>query len=409
MTADEKYCTAIELYRTTDLSITEISRRCDVSRNGLAAYIQRCHRELMYARHGIEIKESPSSRIKRNKGQSASTHEKYREAIEACDSEKFIHLNISQIARIYGLNGTALANQLRAHYPDILPRREAERRRLGIADNVHRGPRKFATETYSKAVELLLSSDMTIEEASDLCQVSFSGLRQHLLYYHKDIVTLREQKRLNGRDMPRIGHVAGNGQIRKPSAEKEAYFAEAVRLYKDTSLPMTEIAKRTGIPIAPLRYYMRMWHRRLIFKRRGVDKSESGSDREALSTVKRYSKATAEKYTEAITLLKTTDMSTEAVAKNFGFTPKVFRTYLKEHEPELHESLGMIKLPNGRFVLRRSYSRYADALNAYATTTESLYSIAKRMSIQYNSIGGFIRRNYPELIKSHNNLVVNKT
>lgn len=35
---------------------------------------------------------------------------KYKDAVAACDSLTFIDLNISQIARKYGLDATAMAN-----------------------------------------------------------------------------------------------------------------------------------------------------------------------------------------------------------------------------------------------------------------------------------------------------------
>ena len=66
--------------------------------------------------------------------------------------------------------------------------------------------------------------------------------------------------------------------------------------------------------------------------------------------------------------------------------------------------MGMIELPNGRKVLRRSYRRYAAAIEAYETTAESLRSIAARLGLTYNSVAGFIRRNLPEAIERHNRL-----
>ena len=49
--------------------------------------------------------------------------------------------------------------------------------------------------------------------------------------------------------------------------------------------------------------------------------------------------------------------------------------------------------------------KYAEALHLYGSTSESLKSIANRLGLTYNSIGGFIRRNYPELIIKHNSLL----
>ena len=386
MSAEIKYSPAVELYRTTDLSITEISRRCGVSRKGLAAYIQRNHRDLMFARHGVDA--DSSGKLRASKGQSLTTREKYRKAIDACDSDDYLSFNISQIAQLFGLDGAALANQLRSHYPDILARREAERRNRGLADNSQRGARRRTSETYADAVEMLRKEDVTVEEAAAHYGVSMTGLRQHMLYYHRDLLDMREQKRAIGKARPNVGRLAGNGRIRKPSAEREAYFSEAVEIFRSTSLPMTEIAKKCGVPVTSLRYYMKMWHRKLIFERCGTD----GADRQPLNTVKRYKRATAEKYAAAIELLRIGDCTTEAVARRMGFTPEVLRAYVREHEPQLWESLGMMRLDDGRTVLRRSYEKYSAAIEAYAQGRESLRAIALRMGINYKSLSGYIRR-----------------
>lgn len=403
LTAAEKYREAIVLYKTTDLTLGEISRRCGVTRSALAAYIYRSRRDLMLKRNGLDT--DPHKAIHRSKGQRPETRRKYLEAIEACDDERYIDLNLSQIARLFHLPETGLANQLRTHYPDIIPRREAERWKRGMADNVHRGARESSIETYSEAVELLKSTDLTIEEVADECNVTYSGLRDHLLYYHKKLLDLREKKRESGKATPTIGTMSGNGKIRGASADNMDKYADAIELYRTTSLSVKEIAKRTGVNPDSLKYHLRMWHRDLMFERRGSSPPRDSSDRPSFDGTRRYSRATREKYAEAIKLLKTSDLSTESVAKKFGFTPEVFRSYIKEHEPELFESLGMITLPNGHAVLKRSYDRYSEAIEAYSTTDESLRSIAARLNLPYNSIGGFIRRNMPELIQCHEKIV----
>ena len=75
-----------------------------------------------------------------------------------------------------------------------------------------------------------------------------------------------------------------------------------------------------------------------------------------------------------------------------GFTPEVLRAYVREHEPQLWESLGMMRLDDGRTVLRRSYEKYSAAIEAYAQGRESLRAIALRMGINYKSLSGYIRR-----------------
>ena len=58
----------------------------------------------------------------------------------------------------------------------------------------------------------------------------------------------------------------------------------------------------------------------------------------------------------------------------------------------------MMRASNGRSVSRRSMEKYAEALRLCETTGEELKSIARRLGLNYNSLGGFIRRNFPELI-----------
>ena len=66
---------------------------------------------------------------------------------------------------------------------------------------------------------------------------------------------------------------------------------------------------------------------------------------------------------------------------------------------------GIIQVGNGKRVLRQSNQKYAEAIRLYETTTESLKSIAARLGLVYNSVGGYVRRNYPEAIARHQALL----
>lgn len=407
MTAAEKYSEAVNLYRTTDMSLSEISVKCGVSRSAFANYIQRAHRDLMYRRHGLEPS-TAERKLWSAKGQKPATRAKYREAVEACDSEEYIDLNISQIARLFGLDGPGLANQLKTHYPEILKRREEVRQRRGIADNYRRGARAVTKEAYAEALQLLADTDMTIEEAADACGVSFNGLRQYMLHYHKELVSAREHRRDEGKKMPGIGRMSGNGSVRRPRQADAEKYAEAVELYRSTTLTAREICALTGLNPRSFGNHMRMWHQRLIFERRGMAMPKGTSDRPGLGGLHGYSGAASEKYAPAIEALEAGGQSVESVARHFGFIPEVFRAYLKRHRPDLWQSMGMTRLPNGRKVSRRSSGKYAEAIELYRSTGESLKSIAERLGLNYNSIGGFLRRNMPEVIEAHNALVNGK-
>ena len=111
---EAKYSQAIELYRSTRLSCAEICRACGVTESGLRGYIDRHHRDLLLARNCIVCSKEEAHNIKLNqlRGQLPATRIKYREAIQACGSNEFISLNLSQIARQYGLTFPPVAHAL---------------------------------------------------------------------------------------------------------------------------------------------------------------------------------------------------------------------------------------------------------------------------------------------------------
>ena len=397
-----RYAGAVELYASTDMSVREICERCGVRYDGFLGYLHRHRRDLLLARHGVECSAEAAQHLKLHggRGQTPAAHAKYRDAVAACDSEEYIDYNVSQIARLFGLDGTALGNQLRAHYPEIVERREKERRQRGIADNQHRGMRPWCRERYAGALELLRTTEVTVPEAAAACGVSVHGLSQHLQFYYKELLDKRFGIRERAKAVKKQGHITGNGRRHEPTAVAREEYAEAVRLYRETAMTVKEIAAATGKNENSLQGYLQYWHRDVAFARRGAVYAEGAG----FSGTKQYKIATAAKYAKAIERLRTQDLRTAEVAAEFGLHPDVFRQYLKEHEPELYARQGMMKAPNGRLVSRRSMERYAEAIRLYETTGEDLRSIARRLGLVYNSLGGFVRRNFPELIVKHNAL-----
>ena len=401
-----RYRKAVELYAATDMTARRISEQCGVPVNGFLNYLRKYRRDLLLARHGFTVPgEASDIRLRGRSGQTVAAHTKYKEAILACDDKRYLNMNVSQIARSFGVDPTGLGNQLRTHYPDILERREKERRRLGIADNGHRGVRRQSTECYAEAVELLRTTDKTITEAADTCGVSPSGLKQHLLFYHKDLVAVRSRKREKAKLHPKRGEINGNGSIRRPKKDTEEKYAEAVELYRTTTMTVHEIADRMGVNRNTLRAYLRMWDRETAFARQGAEYSEEAK----LSELKRYRPSTAAKYAPAIERLRNTGLPTAKVAAEFGLQPECFRAYLREHFPDLYARQGMTQAGNGRTVSYRSMEKYAEAIRLYETTDEGLKSIARRLGLVYNSLGNFLRRNFPELIEAHSKRVAGKS
>lgn len=377
---EEKYREAIELYRTTGLPVREICARTGVPFTAFRSFLHSCHRELMFARYGMEVapEEAAATRLRKRSGQTAASRAKYGEAIRACDDIAYIEYNVSQIAYMFHLDPSGLGSQLRNHYPEIIERRERERHRLGMNDNQHRGVKPWCKEQYAEAVEHLRTTDDTIRRTADLYGLSYSGLREHLLFYHKDLVRKRADKRERAKSGAKVRDaLTGNGSRHEPKAGQTEKYREALRLYRDTALTHRQIAEATGITVTGLRNHLRIWNRRLIVEHRGYECREG--EAVDLSRTKQYLKSTAAKYAGAIACLKETGRPTAEVAREFGLHPETFREYVREHEPELAARLGMTRLADGRQVLARSMEKYGEAVRLYETTTEPLRSIADRL------------------------------
>lgn len=393
----EKYREAVGLYGSTVLSVRAICARCGVSYAGFRSYLYKYRRDLLLSRHGVavpSVSDAARTRLRGRRGQTASARAKYGDAIAACGDAKYVEYNVSQIAHLFGLNPTGLSNQLRAHCPGLLERCERERQRLGLADNQQRGVRPWCREQYAAAVKLLRTTELTLPEVAERCGVSLTGLRQHVCFYHKDLQQARSELRERAKTQKRKGHVTGSGRRHEPTPESRERYRDAVRLYRNTAMTIKEIAEKLGLNPFAFTSYLQTWHREDVFARRGAEYREGA----ILSQTKQYKKPTAAKYAPAIERLRAENRPTSEIAAEFGLHPEVFRQYLKEHEPELYARQGMMRASNGRSVSRRSMEKYAEALRLYETSGEELKSIARRLGLNYNSLGGFIRRNFPELI-----------
>lgn len=251
--------------------------------------------------------------------QSVTAHEKYKEAVMACDSMEFIELNVSQVARKFNLDGTALANFMRIHYEDIPIRREKIRRRLGLNDKIHRGARKTSIEQYAEAVELYRTTDMTIPQVAEACRVSEKGFSQFLRFYHKEIPRQKMEVRKQAKNINRKvrGVQTGNGRKYEPLPQTERKYAEALALYRDTTMTEKDIVAQTGVPPQGFRFYLHKWHKELVLERAGITGEISeGTD---LRKARCRMKTVTHKYAEAIRCLKEELCPLTQIAVEFGF------------------------------------------------------------------------------------------
>lgn len=391
---------AAELYRGTTLSCQEICKVCGVDYLEFGSYIARFHRNMMLERYDVVCckEKTHDFRLETMYRQLPITREKYRKAIEACASLEFIVFNVSQIAHAFNLDGSGLGRQLRTHYPEILKFREDKWLELGIDDHLPRGMRASCKEQYARAVEMLCGDNyLTMEEVAKQCNVSQSGLLQHLRFYHNDLVQQRTQIRKNAIKQQLKGKITGRGTIHSPKQSTVEKYAEALYLYRTTPMSIIQIAKKTGVSKKGFYAYLHSWHKDLVCQRRNIPYKED--EHTDFSQARKYNPATAAKYAEAIHRLKECDLPTAVIAAEFGLHPETFRNYLKEHEPELYARHRMVKAGNGRVMSNRSMDKYGEAVRLYGETHESLKSLARRFGVNECSLRDFIKRHFPELTK----------
>lgn len=282
-----------------------------------------------------------------------------------------------------------------------------------------------------------------------------TDLASQLYVHYPDVIPDRE--RVRGR--LGISDKVQRG-VRSTSAET---YEEALTMYRDTDLTISEVAKRCEVSASGFSRFLRFYRKDIVelkAKRRNTAKKDAKSRRAGElagngslygpkpETVELYSKAlelyrktsmsvdeivastgvpadgfkgylyqwhkddrresitsSSSKYAPAIRSLRENPRDISKVAVEFGFNSDVFRSYLKLHEPGLAAMQGMVRLPNGNLVKRTTYEKYKEAINEYATTTEDLKSIASRHGITYNSILGFVTRNCAAERESHRRLV----
>ena len=198
------------------------------------------------------------------------------------------------------------------------------------------------------------NSYVTVPEVADSCGLSYTGLEQHLLFYHKDLVKRRIRIRKKALRRQRKGEITGRGTVHAPSPELVEKYAEAVHLYATTPMSAARIAGKTGVSKKGFYEHLQRWHLDLVCRRKNIPYEEGRLV--DWSKVRKYNPATKAKYAEAIRRLKESGLPTAQVAAEFGLQPEAFRSYLKEHEPELYARKGMVRTDTGGAVSRRGHA-----------------------------------------------------
>ena len=339
-------------------------------------------------------------------GQSPEAQAKYGEAIMACSSIEHLGMTVAEIARLYGVDTESLRNQLKRHFPNVIPLRDKLRGLMGYRVHPRAGLQPVTTERYAQAVEKLRDTDMTVKEVASQCGVSYQGLQQYLLFYHKDIAEKRLGRRLAALDKDlRWDEKNCNNRRTGPGAAIRDRYAPAVELMWTTELPLSEIARRCGVEPRGLRAYVQKWLRDLLLVRQQKRKDAVAARRAASLSGKGESKAAKAQrmYTPAVEMIRN-GMNLSEAAKAIGADISNLSVWMKKHHPEVlsEARVGMMKLESGLLVSRSKYEKYlpvAEYMNLHPA--EPTLSVAGRFGVPVSSLQKALSRLFPAIWRAH--------
>ena len=336
-------------------------------------------------------------------GQRQETHERYDGAVKACSNIEYLDKSVSDIARLFGLEPESFRNQLKRHFPDVIPNRDKLRRQLGLAKQPIRGLSPSTTAKYAPAIAMLRETDLTIKEVAEKCKVSFHGLQQHLLFYHKDVAQKRLVQRTNALEKPRRkGEKDASNRVVGPRPETEALYADAIELYRTTHRTATDIAVDLGLNPHNFVRYIQYWYREEMTIRQKL-RQEQAEERRRQRKVRmensRIVKA-ERKYAPALPLIEAGATYDEAASKT-GVPKDRLAYWVRHHRPDLNERArqnAWVTLPNGTRVMRRKWEKFQEAEKAFCNTDEPVKYIARRLDLSPKAVMNVLHALHPEVV-----------
>lgn len=340
--------------------------------------------------------------VGRRYGQRAETHERYDEAVKACSNIEYLNKSVSAIARMFGLEPESFRNQLKRHFPDIIPNRDELRRRLGMTKGHVKGLSPSTTAKYAPAIAMLRETNLTIREVAEKCNVSFHGLQQHLLFYHKDVAAKRlaERTKALGKKLHRGDKDSSNRTV-GPRHETERLYADAIELYRTTNRTATDIATEQGLDPHNFISYIQHWHREEMTIRQKLRKEQAEERRrQRQQQAENSRRVRAErKYAPALPLIEGGATYAEAAIQT-GIPKDRLESWVRRNRPQLNEQArqnAWVTLPNGTHVMRSNWTKYQEAEKAYCTTDEPVKQMARRLEVSPTTLLNFLHALHPEV------------
>ena len=191
-TAEAKYGKAVELYRTTALSVKRIAEQEHVSLSGLTHHIGTWHRDAILERRGAKRASSDTDYIdlSRTKHYLRSTAEKYGKAIEKLKNGDY---TTAQVAAEYGLHPECMRAYLKEHEPELYARQGMTHLANG------RTVSRRSMEKYAEAIRLYETTDESLKSIARRLNLTYNSLDGYVRRNHSDLIEHRKNTVDNNR------------------------------------------------------------------------------------------------------------------------------------------------------------------------------------------------------------------
>ena len=408
----EKYSPALELYRTTSLSLEEIALRTDVSLSGLRSYLHSWHKSDVVRRRGIEEYFSEEDlrlidsgeRVVEAKRYSPSTAEKYAPAMKMIQGGA----SLSEAARCCGFPNTDnLRWYLRKHDSSLLAKAVAASR-ITLPEGTSCPVESW--NLFKDAVNDYVSTDEPLKSIARRYGLRHTSLRSFLGRNFPKAVALRREKETGKTEQRKA-----DSQARKEACEKRrkdrmgmtaAKYADSIAAFATGEKPLAQVAEEFGLNKSALGTYVRTHYPGLVENRRKVRAervAEAARQREAaqaaqrkewelrkaqcrLSVIPKYEPAVAE-YSEG-------NIGLKPLADKFGLCNVSLRNYIGTRYPELIRA-------RAEAVQKELDAKYSVAVEEMLSSTDSIEVIARRNGLSRNALRNYIKQHRPHLMDIH--------
>ena len=253
--------------------------------------------------------------------------------------------------------------------------------------------------------------ELTISDIARKFDLNPECLRNQLKRHFPEILSIREKMReMLGYSRP------GNHGLKQATVVK---YARAVKMLRDSSLTIREVASRCNVPYQGLQQHLIFYHKdiaesRMLFRTdallQTVPQASSWGAPSAVGGVRRPREETVKTFAPAVKLYLETSLSIPKIASLMGLNTSALSSYLKRWYPDYveqrrKERKERIDRKKEERAHRPDRSGPTRARLLYTPAIElllegrTLSQTAKELGVEPCNLSDWLRRNHPEVLE----------